>query len=73
MQNGLILGRSPNLVVSLITAAVNLLVLLGALALTAAQIAGVDGFVLILIAVIANTPSVQIAAGNAAAHRASKP
>jgi uncharacterized membrane protein len=70
-MNGTILGRSPNLIVGLLTAAFNIAVVfhIAGFTPTAEQIAAVDTFLGLVVAVIANTASIQIAAGNAAQAR----
>ena len=72
MTGGLILGRSPNLVLGAVTALLNALQLLAVIHLDATQLAGLNVLAGAVVALIANTSSIQIASGNAAADRASK-
>jgi hypothetical protein len=72
VSNGLILGRSPNLILGAFTALFNVIVLSKALpGLTPELVAGVNIAAGAVIALIANVASVQIAAGDAAKARQS--
>lgn len=51
---GKLLGRSTTLWVSLIAAALNLVVVLGVVTLDALQIGSINGFALVLIGILAN-------------------
>ena len=68
-MNGTILGRSPNLIIGAIGAVLNALVLLGIAKLDGAQLAGVNTALGAIVLVIANSATVQIAAGDAARAR----
>lgn len=72
----MILGRSPNLVFGAFVAIFNVIVLVaanqGATFFTPDIVAGINVAAGAVIALIANTNSIQIAAGNAAAARQSK-
>lgn len=66
----MILGRSPNLVLGAFTALFNVVVLSGTLpGLTPELVAAVNIAAGAIIALIANTASIQIAAGDAAKAR----
>jgi hypothetical protein len=67
-----ILGRSPNLVLGAATALLNALQLLGILQLELDQIAGFNVLAGAVVALVANTASIQIAAGHAAKARAER-
>jgi hypothetical protein len=69
VNNGLILGRSPTLVLGAVTALLNALQLLGILQLEPEQIAGLNVLAGAVVALVANTASIQIAAGQAAKGR----
>lgn len=75
MSGGLIFGRSPNLILGTFTALFNVVVIahLGGFNPTPELIAAVNIAAGALVALIANTGSIQIASGVAAADRASKP
>ena len=68
----MILGRSPNLVLGAVTALINALQLLAIIHLDAGQIAGLNVLAGAIVALIANSASIQIAAGEAAKTRASR-
>jgi hypothetical protein len=68
----MILGRSPNLVLGAVTALLNALQLIGTLQLNPEQIAGLNVLAGAVVALVANTASIQIAAGNAAKARAGR-
>ena len=70
----LIFGRSPNLVLALLSAAFNILVSfeVGGFVPTPEQVAQVNVFLFALVAFIANSDTIVIAAGNAARTRALK-
>lgn len=70
----MILGRSPNLILGAFTAIFNVVVLahVGGFNPTPELIAAVNIAAGAIIAVVANTPSIQIAAGDAARERTSK-
>jgi len=65
---GTILGRSPNLILALVAAALNAAVLLG-LNVDAEQVVALNALAFAIVAVIANTAAIQIAAGDAAKAR----
>ena len=65
----MILGRSPNLILGAVTAAINALQLLAVIHLDAAQIAGLNVLAGAVVALIANSGTIQIAAGKAAENR----
>lgn len=71
----MILGRSPNLVIGFATALIGAAALfhLGGFDPTSEQTAGLLGLVGAAVALIANTASIQIAAGQAAAARKAAP
>lgn len=71
MNNGLIFGRSPNLVLGALTAVFNVLVVahIGGFNPTPETIAAVNVALGAIIALVANTSSIQVAAGNAAKSR----
>jgi hypothetical protein len=71
MTGGLILGRSPNLVVGVIIAVVGLLELIFPTAITQPIGAGIIVLGGAIVALIANTTSIQVAAGDAAKARQS--
>jgi hypothetical protein len=68
----MILGRSPNLVLGAVTALLNALQLLGILQLETEQIAALNVLAGAIVALVANTASIQIAAGQAAKARAGR-
>ena len=68
----LILGRSPNLVLGAVTALLNALQLVGILQLNPEQIGGLNVLAGAVVALVANTASIQIDAGNAAKARAAR-
>lgn len=67
----LILGRSPNLILGFLSAVLNVVILfhVGGFDPTPEQIVGANGVLFALVALIANTDSIQVAAGKAAAVR----
>lgn len=67
----LIFGRSPNLLLSLLSGAFNLVVVfqINGFAPTVEQIAQVNAFLFALVAFIANSDTLVIAAGNEARRR----
>ena len=69
MNGGLIFDRSPILILGAVSAILNALQLLAVIHLDAQQLAGVNIAAGAIIALIANSGTVQIAAGNAAAAR----
>ncbi len=71
MNGGLILGRSPNLVLGAFTALFNVVVLSNVFTLTPELVAAVNIAAGAIIALIANTTSIQVAAGDAAKARQS--
>ena len=74
MNGGLIFGRSPNLVLGFLTAVFNVAVLshVGGFAPTPELIGAVNILLGALVALVANTAAIQVAAGNAAADRTGK-
>lgn len=73
MGNGLILGRSPNLVIGTFTALLNVAVLVLAAngtTVTPELVAALNIAAGAIVALIANTSSIQVAAGDAAKARA---
>ena len=68
----MILDRSPNLVLGAVTAFINALQLLAVIHLDAAQIAGLNVLAGAIVALIANSAGIQIAAGEAAKDRAGR-
>ncbi len=74
MNGGLILGRSPNLVLGFLLAVWNVIVLAlhsQGTDLDATLVAGVNILIGAFVALIANTSSIQVAAGEAAKARQS--
>ena len=67
----MILGRSPNLILGAFTAIFNVIVLSNVVVFTPEIVAAVNIAAGAVIALIANTASIQIAAGDAAAARRS--
>ena len=65
----MIFGRSPNLVLGAVTALINALQLLAVIHLDANQIAGLNVLAGAVVALIANSNSIQSAAGDAAKAR----
>jgi hypothetical protein len=65
-MTGLILGRSPNLVLGAVIAIINALQQLAVIHLDGQQLAGVNIAAGAIIALIANSATVQVAAGRAA-------
>lgn len=68
----MIAGRSPNLVLGAVTALINALQLLGILQLDPEQIAGLNVLAGAIVALVANSAPIQIAAGEAAKARAAR-
>jgi hypothetical protein len=68
----MILGRSPNLVLGAVTALLNALQLLAIVHLDPEQIAGLNVLAGAVVALVANSTSIQIAAAEAAKARASR-
>jgi hypothetical protein len=76
IRDGLIFGRSPNLVLGAFTAVFNVVVLVAksmGVSLTPELVAGINLAAGAIIAVVANNSDIQMAAGTAAASRMSPP
>lgn len=73
VNGGLVFGRSPNLVLGALTAIYNVFVIAHVPGVwDPAVVAAVNIALGAVIALIANSPSIQVAAGDAAKDRASK-